>query len=57
MFQLFVHNGLLTEEGLPRNGKGPDVCGVLSESISRNTVKDNRIVIARDNFSPESTGR
>ena len=38
------------------NGRGPDVCGVLSDRIKLNTENESRMVMARESFSPDSTG-
>ena len=43
-------------DNLPMTGSGPDVCGVLSDSIIRNTEKDSSMVIPRESFSPEAAG-
>lgn len=41
---------------VPNNGTASDVAGIVSATIFRNTVSDNRIVTPSDNFSPESGG-
>ena len=37
-------------------GSGPDVCGMFSDRINKNTEKESNIVIPRDSFSPEAAG-
>ena len=41
---------------LPRRGMYRDVCGMLSETINRNTVKERSTVTPSDTFSPAEGG-
>lgn len=42
---------------VPNKGTASDVAGIVSATILRNTVNDNKIVTPNDNFSPESGGK
>lgn len=42
---------------VPRSGTASDVAGIVSATIFKKTVNDNKIVTPKDNFSPESGGR
>lgn len=42
---------------LPRSGRASDVDGMISDIRRKNMVWDNRILIHRAIFSPESAGR
>ena len=54
--QLFGEQKGYSKDNLPIMGSGPDVCGVFSDRINKNTEKDSNNVIPRESFSPEAAG-
>lgn len=54
---LNVSSIMVKRTNLPSRGTTRDVGGIISAKSKKNTVRDNRMEIARDTFSPLSEGR
>ena len=54
---LKVSRIMVKRTNFPRRGTTREVGGIISASRRKNTVRESRILIARETFSPLSDGR